>query len=456
MGGIDKPSAESPTRVRWRILVLLLAYSFMSWFNRASMASAGDERIMPKYGISTEAMGAVYSAFLFVYAIFMTPGGWFIDRFGARLALVVMGFGSGLFGALTGSAVLCGAGLLVPALLAIRGVMGLFSAPIYPACGRVVSRWIPYPQRALANGMVTCAAPVGIACTFVVFGALMDAVDWPSAFAITGGVTAVLAVLWTVTATDHPEQHAAVNTGELRLITQDEPAWSSAGQPGSAAKGSGTGWSALLGNRSLVWLTVSYGAVNYFEYLFTFWTHHYFDEVLHMGKVESRYYYGVVLLAQAAGMVLGGWLSDRLQRHYGYKRGRALVPVGGMLASAVFLAIGLAAAQPGWVVVWFALANAAVGMCEGPFWATAIELGGARGGTSAGICNTGGNAGGLVAPVVTPAVSRLLGWQWGIGLGSVVCLLGAALWWWIDPAERCQDGSEPGWWQPLPPENWRR
>ena len=53
-----------------------------------------------------------------------------------------------------------------------------------------------------------------------------------------------------------------------------------------------------------------------------------------------------------------------------------------------------------------ALALAAVGACEAPIWTTAVELGGRRGGTAAGICNTGGNAGGLLAPIVTPLVSN--------------------------------------------------
>jgi ACS family glucarate transporter-like MFS transporter len=422
--------------VRWQILALLVAFSFMSWFNRTSMAAAYDERIKAEYGISPETMGTVYSGFFLVYLIFMTPGGWFIDRFGARTALIGMGFGSALFGALTGSAVLFGAGLLVPALLVIRGLMGLFSAPIYPASGRVVSRWFPYPQRALANGLVTGAAMVGNACTFVGFGALIDRVDWPLAFVITGGITALLALLWTVHSADRPVQHPSVNAAERRLIEQDEPAWSFE-QTGLAPK---RGWHVLLTNRSLVLLTVSYAAVNYFEYLFSFWMHHYFENELHMGKIESRYYAAILFLSEAAGMVLGGWLSDRVQRTFGYRWGRALVPVGGMIASAVFLSVGLIPKEPGWIVAWFALAVGAVGMVEGPFWATAIELGGLRGGTSAGICNTGGNVGGLIAPVVTPWVSGLLGWQYGIGLGSLVCLAGATLWWWIDPAERCTDG----------------
>jgi cyanate permease len=66
-------------------------------------------------------------------------------------------------------------------------------------------------------------------------------------------------------------------------------------------------------------------------------------------------------------------------------------------------------------------------------WATALDLGGRRGATAAGIFNTGSNAGGVLAPVVTPLVSMASGWTWGIGLGSLVCLAGVSLWLWIDP-----------------------
>jgi MFS family permease len=445
---MNTPST-SPTWVRWRIVAILMAISFMSWFNRASMAAAGDMRIMSQFNISKETMGTVYSAFLLVYALFMTPGGWFIDRYGAWTALVLMGFGSALFGALTGAVgFIASAALIVPMFLVIRGCMGMFSAPIYPGSGRMVSQWMPFPQRALANGFITCAAPVGIACTFVGFGYLIDQVDWPLAFIITGAITAALAFLWTAYARNRPSQHPGVNSAERQLIIQDDPQWltptviageSSGVQPKPAA---GLSW--LLGHRSLMLLTISYGAVNYFEYLFTFWGHHYFDDVLHLGKIESRYYAGVLYLAEAAGMVLGGWLSDRLVRGYGYRFGRAAVPMGGLLLSAGFLGLGLLATRAEAVVGWFSLAVCAIGACEGPFWATAIDIGGSRGGTSAGICNTGGNVGGLIAPIITPWVSGHWGWPWGIGLGSLVCLAGAALWLWIDPTDRMEARDERG------------
>src|SRR5205809_7393435 len=88
---------------RWLIIALLMALCFISHFNRASMASAGDERLMKQFSITPEAMGWVYSAFLIVYTICMVPAGLFIDRFGPRAALMLMGFGTALFCAVTGA-----------------------------------------------------------------------------------------------------------------------------------------------------------------------------------------------------------------------------------------------------------------------------------------------------------------------------------------------------------------
>jgi ACS family glucarate transporter-like MFS transporter len=434
-----------PTSVRWFILLLLMAYSFMSWFNRVSMSTAADLRIMKDFQITETEMGFVYSALLFAYALCMTPGGWVADRYGAWIALVFMGFGSALFCGLTGlvgfespKAVLAFLGYPVSlawlSFLLIRSAMGVFTAPIYPASGRIITHWIPFRQRAAANGWVMSAALVGIAGAPVLFGALIDRFDWPAAFACSGLVTGLLALLWTLYATNDPAQHPSVNTAEQQLIRDGktpEPRTATADPKQSAGP-----WFSLLRNRSLVLLTLSYSAVGYFEYLFYFWMHYYFDEVLNVGKQRSRFYASILYLSMAAGMPLGGWLSDRLQLRFGYRRGRVLVPVGGMLASAGLLLLGIAATDPLWILLWFALAMAAIGATEGPFWATALDLGGRRGGTSAGIFNTGGNAGGILAPILTPWVSQRLGWAWGISLGSLYCLVGVVLWWWIDPSER--------------------
>ena len=183
-------------------------------------------------------------------------------------------------------------------------------------------------------------------------------------------------------------------------------------------------------------LTASYAAVGYFQYLFFYWMQYYFDEVLEFGKDKSRLYATIPTLGMALGMAVGGFLADRAQARFGARRGRALVILSSMFLSSLMLGLGALGREPLWVVTCFALAMAAIGTCEGPFWVTGIELGGRRGGISAGILNTGGNAGGIVAPVLTPLFSHYFGWQAGLGLACVICLMGGVLWFWIDPAER--------------------
>lgn len=436
------PSARASV-VRWRVVGLMMAASFISWFNRVSMSVAGTERVMEEYHLSPTQMGFVYSALLFAYAGCMTPGGWLIDRHGAWAALTLMGFGSALCIALTGAVglVFVGGVAVWLALLVVRAATGVFMAPIYPACGRVVSRWLPPRQRALANGLVNGAAPVGIACTFVGFGTLIDLFDWPAAFLITGALTGLLALVWWRYATENPVEHPGVNTAELRMI--DGRLISATRAPAAPCPAGRWDWVRLLQNRSLVLLTVSYAALGYFEYLFYFWTEYYFRDVRHLSGATSRLYATLLNLSMGGGMMLGGLMSERLLRAWGYRWGRAAVPVAGMLLSAALLFLGLTLDDPLALVACFAVALAAGGACEGPCWATAIDLGGRRAGMAAGIFNTGGNIGGLLAPVVTPWVSRLFGWQWGLALGAVACLLGVGLWLGIDPHER-PTGEENG------------
>ncbi|HJT77588.1 MAG TPA: MFS transporter, partial [Gemmataceae bacterium] len=423
------------TWVRWRIVALLMAFSCLSWFLRVSISVAYDERIHDQLGISPPAMGYVFSAFLFAYALSMTPGGWFIDRFGARVALAAMGFGLAVFGALTGAVGpvvlgrgLSAAGLALVLFLVVRTLMGICAAPMYPASAHAIARWLPLGRRCWANGLVQGSACVGIAATPLVFGNLIDWLGWPLAFQVLAAVTVLLALVWALYATDRPAQHRGVGSAERALIEAEEP---------PAEEGPAGSWLGLLRNRSLVCLTLSYAAVGYFEYLFFFWIDFYFKDRLQLPDEVRRVYAGIPILAMAVGMALGGWVSDRLVRAYGYRLGRALVPSVGMLAGAGFLLLGIAARQPEWVVVWFSLALGMAGSAEAPVWTTALELGGRRGGTAAGICNTGGNLGGIVSPVLTPLVGS---WSWpcAIALGSVVCVLGAGLWIWIDPRERCK------------------
>jgi hypothetical protein len=169
---------------------------------------------------------------------------------------------------------------------------------------------VPPTGVALANGLVTFAACIGMASTYVVFGMLIDRFGWPQAFLVTSGVTLLVALVWSLASSDHPPGVAAPDRSpSLR-----------AGR-----------FTALLGNRSLLCLTLSYGTVGYFQYLFFYWAQFYFEKVLEYPKEVGRRNASVLTLAMGAGMVLGGWLSDRAMARLGPRRGLAAVPVGGLL-----------------------------------------------------------------------------------------------------------------------------
>jgi MFS family permease len=391
---IADPITDTKQKLKWGLVAMLMAFCFISHLNRISMSIAGDERIMKQYGLAPVEMGMVYSSFLLVYTVFMIPGGFFIDQFGPRMALAIVGFGSAAFCMLTGAIGWLQASVVWISLILVRGAMGLVTVPLHPAAATAVGLWMPERSRNVVNGLITGAALLGIACTYKVFGSLIAAFDWPWAFLITGFATAVLASVWLMIA---PRQQ---QRSESRSIAD---------------------WKPLLRNRNIWFLTLSYAAIGYFQYLFFYWMHYYFDDVLHLGKEASLYYAGIPPLTMALCMPIGGWLSDRSARRF-------IVPMGGMILGAVLLGCGVLAKTPFWIVFWFSLALGAVGAAEAAFWSSIVEAGGTFGGTAAAIMNTGGNAGGMLAPVITPLVSKTFGWPIGIALGGLVCLAGAMCW----------------------------
>src|SRR5262249_6729629 len=91
------------------------------------------------------------------------------------------------------------------------------------------------------------------------------------------------------------------------------------------------------------------------------------------------------------------------------------------------------------VVATVALLSLAFGCAassEGPFWATAIEISGPQAGAACGIFNTGGNIGGMLAPVVTPLIASRFGWAGGLNFGSLMVLIGMLIWLLVDPGKK--------------------
>ncbi len=430
---------SKPTNIRWLIVAMLVSLVFLAHFNRASISVAGTEKFIGVDKLSAVEMGRVYFVFLLIYTIGMLPGGWLIDHLGTRWAMTAMGLGLGFCAAMTG--VLGWFGLAIYALylplLLIRGLAGAACVPLHPGAARSVSLWIPISRRSTANGLVTGGALVGIALSYPVFGWMMDRIDWPAAFVIAGAALMICALIWFVLSADDPASHRRSNLAERQLVVKEV---------GLVPRTRATLPEVLelFRNRSLVLLTLSYGALSYVQYLFFNWIEYYLEEEMHLPKSESREASFIILISMAIGMACGGWVSDRLCRWLGHSIGCRIMAFAGMGLCAVFSLLGVATKEPQSVVWCFSLSLGSLGLCEGIFWTTAPALEKRSGGLACALLNTGGNGVGMFAPLLTPMIAEAFGWSSAVVVACVVCTIGGMLWLGIrSPSSAAPEATKP-------------
>lgn len=424
-------------RVQAGIVTLMVAISVMSYFDRTIMSIAGPG-IIKEFGLSETEMGSVYSAFILSYALLMIPGGWLSDRLGPWRVLTGMGFGAALFTALTalGGKPGLGAALgVVPSFLIIRLGLGVSTAPLYPACGRMTANWYEVSRRARIWGLVASGAGVGSATSPILFSWMIGRYGWRFSFCLAALATAALAAFWFWYARDHPAEHPALRNLEDKSLPRASISKLAAGLHRPP-------WGRLLTDRNLLLLTIGYFTVAYFEYIFFFWIYYYFGEIRHLGKTQTAIYTSATFVAWMIMTPLGGWVSDRLAERLGRKAGRRMLPIVCLSASAILLVIGINLASPLAVAAVLALSFGLASSTDGPFWACAIDVGGKYVGAAGGTLNTGGNLGGFFAPVVTPFIASYFGWSCGLYVASAMMAAGAMLWFAIDPTKTIAEGIE--------------
>ena len=401
-----------------RLVVLMTALSAMSYFNRTIMSIAGPG-IMKEFGISETEMGTVYSSFLLSYTIFMGLGGALADRFGARRTLFLAGLCASGFTALTA---LCGpAGLgayfgVVTALITVRFLFGVATSPLYPSTARISSDQIEPGSQSSVQAIIMAGAAVGAAISPVLFSRLIGWIGWRPSFLLAAAVTLALMFAW------------------FFIVPDDAPR-----EPKRLS--ARAAWGKLLTDRDLLVLTSGYFMLNYFEYIFFYWIYYYFGEIRKMGVEMAALATTIMFVSMAVMSPLGGWMSDRVGKRIGRRMGRRSVSMAGMALSAVLLFWGASGVGVAATVALLALALGCCTMAEGPYWATAIDLGGDQAGASCGILNMGGNIGGMLAPVITPLIAIRFGWAGGLYFASFLVLVGVATWLWVNPERHSQPAT---------------
>ena len=377
----------------WPLVALLSATATASYLCRVNVSVAG-VLIMREYGLTEEAMGRIFSAFLLGYALCQFPGGALADRFGAARTLAWAALG---WVASTG--LIAAAGSAVVMILIGRFLLGVAEAPTFPSAAQAISCWIPSHQRARANGFVIAAIGLGsgIAPPLVTF--LMQRWGWRVALLITAIPALLAALAWF--AVRAPTAMTQRESTPRRIPT----------------------------SRSFVLLALSYTLQGYVGYIFVFWFYLYLVNVRHFDLLRGALFGSLPWLLSIVSIPLGGYLFDRA------RRGKRWIPITGLAGSGLLLAFGAVTASPYLAATALALSTMLVLSVEGPFWATMTELSGPHSGAAGGLMNMGSNIGGLISPAVTPILAHWFGWQSALLLSASLALLAALLWFGITPRE---------------------
>ncbi len=413
---------KGATRVRWRVLALLVLASFISYVLRSDISIAGPA-IVEDLGLSEQQLGYILAAFTAGYTIFQLPGGIFGIKLGARRAMTVIMVLWGLLIMLTAAAGGIGASTatVVAALIGVRFLVGVAHAPIYPLTGAVVERWFPIGSWALPNGLSSTGLTLGYAAVAPVLAIMIAERGWQASFFMLGPLAFAGAAFWYWYVRDEPRQHAAVNDAEAALIVANRPNAALSG-------GDRPHWLRVLKNRDVLLLTLSYFGMNYIFYLMFNWVFYYLVEVRGFDSATAGFFTSVQWIAAAVGATLGGFLCDFLCRRFGMRRGCAGPAAAALALSGMFVLVGATTGNAYLAVGCLALSFLCNQVTEAAFWAAGIGIGGRNAAAACGVMNTGGNSAGFVNALLVPFTAGTLGWTAAVVTGTVFAFLSAGLW----------------------------
>ena len=422
-------------RIRWLLVFLMFVISAVSFLDRVNWSIAVFP-IEQTFHLSDIQFGWVFSAWALGYALFQAPSGHLADRFGPRRTLALGTMAWAIFTALTALVPSGVAGSLV-LLVAVRFLLGAGESVVYPASNRLVASWIPSQERGIANGFIFAGVGAGAGITTPLITYVILNYGWKWAFWVSALIGLLAGVVWFVVARDKPREHP--------WVAAEEAAYIESGIPPSTKQSPGHGfpWRGIFTNSSVLALTASYFCYGYVAYIFFAWFFKYLSQVRGLNLKSSPYYAMLPFIAMAIGSPLGGWISDRVVKRSGERTGRCGVACGSMMLAAVFVALGVRAADARVATLVLAGGAGTLYLSQSAFWSLSSRIGGRSAGSLSGVMNMGSQIGGAATASVTPWIAKYFGWGNSFFVAAAVCGVGAILWLAVNPDSTLAMKTEP-------------
>jgi ACS family glucarate transporter-like MFS transporter len=431
LDSVNHPTTR-PSRIRWLILALLFFISVVTYIDRVNI-SVTARQMMPAYGITNQEMGWIFSAFVVGYALFQIPGGWFADRWGARVVLTVALLWWSICTALT--AMVATSSLvnlvgIVGALMLVRLWLGMGEAVALPAFNRAVTDWFPADARGFGIGVAIGGIGLGSAMTPPIAAWVMVNWGWQTVFYLASLLGIGIGLLWWLLSRNHPHEHPWVNREERALLKRETTATTTT-----------VPWHIFRQTPTVWWLVLSYSCLGYVAYVYLSWFYLYLVTVRGFNVLLGGVYASAPFLAMLVFCPLGGWVTDRLAGRYGVTTGRAVAGMAGMVLAGSAIALGGNLDSPFLAITSLSLGAGFLYFTVGAYWASTTDLSKAHAGTLSGLMNTGANIGGAISPSLTPWLALHWGWPVSLGVAATVAIAGGLMWCKIDPGKGLSGGT---------------
>ncbi|CAN7738227.1 MULTISPECIES: MFS transporter [unclassified Caballeronia] len=389
-------------KTRWKRIGLLVFISYLIAFADRSNIGVAAPQMAHDLQLGTTITGALLSAFFWGYLVTQIPGGWLASRIGpSRVIAVAM--------TITG-ATACLTGLVhsLPALLAVRVVMGLAEGVIWPSFAVIFVRWFPARERARGIAFAQYALPLSSVVMAPLAGWMIDVFHWKTMFILQGIPAVAMALLIWFFVSDDPAKDRWISPAERDFIVQRRLA-------GVGADGTFSG--VLL--RPTVWL-LSFAALCWIMVIFSFglWMPSLIKQHFVSGFQAVGWLTALPPLFGAISMFLNSWLSDRPSTiSRGWFVALPLIVSGVALLTQHYVDGGLP-----FSMVMFCIAGAGLYSPGGTWWAWVLsKVPRNQAAPSVALINVFASCGGVVGPLVVGFFAR------GGNLSNSFYILGYAL-----------------------------
>ena len=397
-----KQVIQKKTNIRYFILAMIFIVTTFNYVDRATLSIAAPS-MRKELGFDAVTMGLAFSAFGWAYTSMQIPGGWILDRYGAR---VVYGAGLLLWSVFTFMQGFVGYFASAFAMLfTLRFLMGIAESPAFPANSRLTVMWFPTNERGLATSVFQSAQYFALAVFTPLMTWTVHMFGWHYIFFWTGGVGIILGFYW-LKYVREPKNHKGVNQAELDYI-QAGGGLANLGDVKTQIK-----WShvkALISNRMMLGIYIGQFCLTTITWFFLTWFPTYLIEAKGMSILKVGLVAAIPAIAGCIGGMLGGVWSDwLLKRGHSLTVARKTPIVSGLLFSSSIIMANYVSSEI-FVIAVMSLAFFAKGIGNLGWCIVGDTSPKEVMGISGGIFNFCGNVASIVTPLAIGYILKMSG-----------------------------------------------